>query len=109
MSSQKNYYILSYTGSPNYIEARAPHRKEHLALTWEFVEKNQLLLGGAYEEPADGAMIIFYMEDPKHIEEFVKRDPYVRFGVVKHWSIRKWKVVVGTACEAPIRPHEVPG
>ena len=65
-------------------------------------QEGKLLLGGAFANPADGAALIFYVEDKAQIEAFVEVDPYVQNGLVKAWNIRDYTVVIGSACENPI-------
>jgi hypothetical protein len=56
-----------------------------------------LILGGAFADPADGAAIVFKVEDKATVEEFVGKDPYVVNSLVTGWRIREWTVVVGAA------------
>ncbi len=91
------YSLLFYDYVENVVERRAPYREAHLALVGEYVERGELILGGAFANPADGAAIVFNVEDQAKIEEFVQRDPYVRNGLVTGWRIREWTVVVGSA------------
>jgi len=58
------------------------------------------LLGGALADPIDGALIdgailLFRCDSPAVVEDFVRVDPYVTGGLVKHWYIRQWHTVVG--------------
>lgn len=89
------YYLLFYDYVDNILERRKPYRAGHLALTQEYVDRGELLLGGAYAEPADGAALVFKVDDKARIEAFVERDPYVVNGLVTAWRIRAWNVVVG--------------
>ncbi len=91
------YFILFYDFVENVIERRAPYREAHLALVGEYVDRGELVLGGAFAHPADGAAIVFKVNSPVEIEAFVKRDPYVLNGLVIEWRIREWTVVVGSA------------
>jgi uncharacterized protein YciI len=91
------YFLLFYDYVENIIERRAPHREAHLALVQGYVERGELILGGAFADPADGAAIVFKVEDKSKIEAFVEKDPYVANGLVTGWRIREWTVVVGTA------------
>lgn len=91
------HYILFYDYVENVIERRTPFRQAHLALTEEYVRRGELLLGGAYADPADGAALIFKTEDRNRVESFVANDPYVRNHLVTGWRIREWTVVVGSA------------
>jgi hypothetical protein len=40
-------------------------------------------------------VLVFKVDDPSKIENFVKTDPYVTDGIVKQWRIRPWNVVIG--------------
>jgi len=91
------YFLLFYDYVENVVEQRAPYREAHLALVGEYVDRGELVLGGAFAGPVDGAAIVFKVENPTKIEKFVERDPYVINGLVTGWRIREWTVVVGTA------------
>ncbi len=94
------YYILLYDVVEDYVKKRAPFREEHLRLTDEAAEKGQLILGGALDNPVDGAVLVFKADDSRVVEEFVKNDPYVKNGLITNWKIRDWTVVTGSAmCE----------
>jgi hypothetical protein len=79
----------------NAVERRAPFREEHLRLAREAVARGELLMGGAFAEPVDGAALLFEADEASVVEAFVRRDPYVANGVVVRWRIRPWTVVVG--------------
>ena len=98
----KNYYLLFYEVKKDYLEQRAKYRKEHLLLTHQYAERGELQLGGAMEDPVDGAVLVFYVSDPKVIDDFVGQDPYVKAGLVSKWKIRKYNVVTGNACKNPL-------
>lgn len=91
------YFLLLYDYPPDILERRAPYREGHLRLANEWVARGELVLGGAFAEPVDGAMIVFKVEDRSRVEEFVAMDPYVANGVATGWRIRPWTVVVGAA------------
>jgi uncharacterized protein len=63
----------------------------------DYVARGELLLGGAFADPVDGAALVFKVEDRAKVEAFVKGDPYVVNGLVTGWRIRDWTVVVGSA------------
>jgi uncharacterized protein YciI len=89
------HYLLFYEYAENAVERRAPFREGHLALAREFQERGELLLGGAFADPVDGAVLVFRASDAAVVEGFVSRDPYVASGLVTAWRIRPWTVVVG--------------
>ena len=90
------HYILLYEVVDDYINRRAPFRNEHLRMAREAAEKGHLLLGGAFDNPVDGAALVFKAEDAGVVEDFVKNDPYVKNGLITDWKIREWTVVVGS-------------
>jgi uncharacterized protein YciI len=90
-----NHYLLFYRTTEGYVEKRQPYRDTHLQLARRAGERGELLLAGAYAEPADGALLIFRGEGPEVAEDFARNDPYVLNGLVEKWWVREWAVVVG--------------
>ncbi|MCH4822057.1 YciI family protein [Gramella lutea] len=91
-----NYYILNYKLADSYLNDRGKYRAEHLGMAKEAAEKGELILGGAMDEPADEAVLIFRSENDKIAKGFAESDPYVKNGLVKQWEVRKWNAVVGS-------------
>src|ERR1700675_2820180 len=90
------YYALFYREVvPDFVAQRAAYREEHLGLAREAHSRGELLLAGALADPPDGALLVFRGGDDTPAQEFVRKDPYVRNGLVKRWEIRPWTVVVG--------------
>jgi uncharacterized protein YciI len=89
------YWLLWYDVVDDYVERRAPLRAAHLQLAREAHERGELLLAGALDDPADGAVLVFKADDPAVVEAFVQADPYVREGLVTAWRVRRWNVVIG--------------
>ena len=87
------HFILFYTTVEGYVEKRAPYRAEHLALVLEYKKAGHIVLAGALKDPVDGAVLVFHVEDPEIIKEFVKKDPYVIHGLILRWDIREWTTV----------------
>lgn len=92
------YYALFYRDLvPDYTARRATFREEHLGLAREAYARGELVMAGALADPTDGALLIFRADDVAPVQEFVKKDPYVRNQLVRHWEIRPWTVVVGNS------------
>lgn len=89
-----NYYILTYHVVDDYVERRAPYREEHLGLARAAQARGELVLAGALADPADKAILVFHSQDKTVVEEFVRKDPYIRHGLVTSWDIRTWNVVI---------------
>jgi uncharacterized protein YciI len=93
------HYILFYDAGDNYEEARKPFRAAHLQHAREAAARGELILGGAFANPVDGAALLFRDTSPAAAERFAKSDPYVTNGLVKSWRIREWTTVVGDEAE----------
>jgi heme-degrading monooxygenase HmoA/uncharacterized protein YciI len=98
------HYLLFYEVADDYVARRARFRSEHLAKAWAASRRGELLLGGAFADPADGAVLLFAGESRAVAEDFARTDPYVTGGAVKRWHVREWNTVVGDAACAPVRP-----
>jgi uncharacterized protein len=88
-------FVLTYEYVPDVLEKRTPHRAGHLALIQEQHAAGKVLYAGAFDPPTDGALFIFRADSAAEVEAYVKRDPYVKNGVVTAHRIRPWNVVVG--------------
>jgi hypothetical protein len=89
------YFAVIYYVVDNYVEKRAPHRQEHLRLLADAHRRGEIVMGGAFSDPVDRALLVFRADDPSIAEHFVRHDPYVIAGLVTRWEIRPWTVVVG--------------
>lgn len=89
------YLALRYRLVEDYLQRREPLREEHLGLARAARERGELLLAGAFTDPADEDLLIWATEDRSVVESFVHSDPYVRDGLVQQWTIRSWNVVIG--------------
>ena len=101
------HYLMFYEYSSDYLERRGEFRNAHLTAAWASNARGELLLGGAFTNPADGAVMIFAADSPAVAENFAKADPSVINGLVKRWHVREWATVVGAAAVSPIRPTAV--
>ena len=97
------HFLLLYQFVPDYLQRRPLHRAEHLRLAWEAHDRGELILAGALAEPTDAAVLLFEGENDGAARAFVAADPYVRAGLVTHWSVRPWTTVVGDAAATPVR------
>lgn len=94
---QPKLYVLQYDYVANALEKRQPHRQAHLALINKQVEKGNVILGGAVDNPPTGGLLIFRNLTAQEIEQVVQQDPYVINGVVAKYSIKPYMAVTGDA------------
>lgn len=97
------HYMLFYDVAADFVERRGLYRTEHLGLAWEACARGDLVLGGALDDPIDGAILLFQGDSPAAAEAFAAADPYVKSGLVTQWRIRVWKTVVGENASTPVR------
>jgi uncharacterized protein YciI len=102
------HYLLFYEVGEDYVTKRAAFREAHLEKAWEASARGELLLGGAFANPVDGAVLLFQGNSPEVAEKFAGADPYVTNGVVKRWYVREWTTVAGKDAAATVRP-KAPG
>jgi uncharacterized protein len=94
------YYALLYQAGNNFVERRTPYREEHLQMARDAYARGELVMAGALGDPIDRALLVFRGESPEVAQTFAQHDPYVLSGLVQHWEVCPWKVVVG-GDEAP--------
>ena len=91
------HYLLMYDVVEDYGNRRLPFRAAHFAHAQRFIDRGELLLGGALADPIDGAVLLFQGDSASVAEAFATADPYVTNGLVTRWRVRKWTTVVGRA------------
>jgi len=96
------HYLLIYDVVDDYVTRRVPLRAAHIGHARESIARGELVLGGAFANPPDGAVLLFRGSSPEAAERFAESDPYVVNGVVKKWRVREWTTVVGPAAEVPL-------
>jgi uncharacterized protein YciI len=98
----KMHYLLFYDYVPDYLHRRAALRAAHFAYASDAVARGELVLGGAYADPRDGAVLLFRGPSRQIAERFAAQDPYVLHGLVTAWRVREWTTVIGADAEAPL-------
>ena len=99
------HFLLFYEFVPDYLTRRSAHREKHLQLAWASEQRGELILGGPFADPPDGAVILFKCDSREVPERFATSDPYVVAGLVTRWSIREWNTVVGQDASKPVKPR----
>ena len=96
------HYVLFYDYVPDYLERRGALRDSHVDKIKGAIERDELFIGGAFADPADGAMIVFSADTAEVAKEFARTDPYVLEGLVTKWWVREWTTVVGKDAAQPL-------
>jgi uncharacterized protein len=98
------HFLLLYKYAPDALERRPAFRGAHFKLAREYVAGGELLLGGAFADPVDGAVLLFSAPAKDLVEEFARIDPYVTGGLVTEWTVREWTTVLGAGAAHPLPP-----
>ena len=96
-----SHFLLFYEVVPDYATRRLPFREAHLLLGQQAVARGELVLGGAFADPVDGALLLFKGESAAVAERFALVDPYVTNGLVTRWHVRTWTTVAGADAAVP--------
>jgi uncharacterized protein YciI len=96
------HYLLFYDVVDDYVTRRAPLRAAHIGHARESLARGELVLAGAFNNPPDGAALLFKGSSPEVAERFAENDPYVINGLVKKWRVREWTTVVGRDAEVQL-------
>jgi uncharacterized protein YciI len=88
------YFALFYDVVDGFAERRMPFRGEHLQLVREAHARGEIVIAGALGDPPESALLVFRVPSSLVAEEFAKRDPYIRQGLVVGWKVKPWAVVV---------------
>jgi uncharacterized protein YciI len=98
------HFLLLYTYVPDVLERRPRFRGAHVKHAREYVARGELVLGGAFANPVDGAVLFFSAPSRDLVETFAKTDPYVTGGLVTEWKVREWTTVIGKDAAHPLPP-----
>jgi uncharacterized protein YciI len=96
------HYLLFYDDVDDYVTRRAPLRAAHVGHARASMARGELVLAGAFNNPPDGAVLLFKGSSPDVAERFAEQDPYVTNGLVKKWRVREWTTVVGRDAEVQL-------
>ena len=91
-------FAASYVYIDGMLEKRDPFRAANFKEINRMNEQGKVALGGAFNDPCDGAVILFHSTTctKQEVIEFAKVDPYVTAGLVTQWSVSEYMAVVGS-------------
>ena len=98
------HFLLFYTYVTDVLERRPQFRGAHVKHAREYVARGELILGGAFADPVDGAVLFFSAPSKDLVEAFARADPYVTGGLVIEWKVRAWTTVIGEGAANPLPP-----
>lgn len=82
------------TAGPDYVARRRPYREAHLRRLRGLKDEGRVLLGGAWADPVDGALIVYQAESVNEVWRLIEDDPYYRAGLWPEVRVREWAIAV---------------
>lgn len=98
------HWLLFYDYVPDYLERRWELGGAHLSYLQPYLDRGELVLAGAFADPADGAALLFRADRREVPEAFAESDPFVLGDLVTDWRVREWTTVVGPDAAQPLPP-----
>ena len=100
-------FVVQYSYVPDMESRRVAVRQQHLTHVLDAAEKGLLRLAVAFEDPVDGAILLFNASDLSDVLSWTAQDPYVAAGLVRTVTTRSASVACGPG-GPPSAPPAVP-
>lgn len=84
------HYLLTYRYPDDWQDRRLAHRDEHMELARAWHAEGRLVYAGVVGDPSVSALVVFAVDGPEQVEDFVAADPYVREGIVTDYTVEPW-------------------
>lgn len=98
------HYLLRYRYVEGIDSLREPYRDEHLRRLWEQADAGHVVIGGGAGDPVSEGIIVWSVDDPTVIHDFVTGDPYMTAGLITSYDVVPWRTVIGELADNPLRP-----
>ena len=72
-----------------------PFWDEHAKFIDQLVADGFILMGGPLVDEG-GSLLIFSAEDENEVREKMKNDPWLKHGILKQESIKRWQIFIDT-------------
>jgi uncharacterized protein len=93
----KNAFVAISSAGPNRDFSKGtreqPFWDEHAAFIDQLVAEGFILMGGPLVDEG-GSLLIFNAEDENEVREKMKNDPWLKQGILKQESIKRWQIFI---------------
>ena len=93
----KNTFVTISSAGPNRDPSKGTREQplwdEHAAFIDQLVDEGFVLMGGPLIDE-DGAMLIVNADDENEVREKLKDDPWMKHGVLKLESVKRWQIFI---------------
>jgi uncharacterized protein len=95
--SLKNTFVTISSAGPNRDRSKGtrqqPFWDEHAAFIDQLVAEGFVFMGGPFIDEG-GAMLIVKADDEDEVREKIKKDPWMKHGVLKLESVKRWQIFI---------------
>ena len=81
---------------PDIMERRTPYREAHIQYVMDRRNEGRVMMAGPWEDPCDGALILFRATSREAVEAIIHDDPYFKAGLWPEIQIREWTVFMSS-------------
>ena len=93
----KNTFVAISSAGPNRDFSKGtreqPFWDEHAAFIDQLVAEGFIFMGGPLVDEG-GSLLIFNAEDENEVREKMKNDPWLKQGILKQESIKRWQISI---------------
>jgi uncharacterized protein YciI len=93
----KNTFVMISSAGPNRDSSKGTREQplwdEHAAFIDRLVAEGFILMGGPLVDEG-GSLLIFNAEDENEVREKMKNDPWLKQGILKQESIKRWQIFI---------------
>jgi len=93
----KNTFVVISAAGPNRDLSKGtreqPFWDEHADFIDQLVAEGFILMGGPLVDEG-GSLLIFNAEDENEVREKMKNDPWLKQGILKQESIKRWQIFI---------------
>ena len=96
-SGMKNTFVVISSAGPKRDLSKGTREQplwdEHAAFIDQLVAEGFILMGGPFVDEG-GSMLIINADDENEVREKLKSDPWMKHGVLKLESVKRWQIFI---------------
>jgi uncharacterized protein YciI len=96
----KNTFVVISSAGPNRDPSKGTREQplwdEHAAFIDQLVADGFIFMGGPFVDEG-GSMLMVNADDENEVREKLRNDPWMKYGVLKLESVKRWQVFIDVA------------
>ena len=93
----KNTFVVISSAGPSRDQSKGTREQplwdEHAAFIDQLVADGFIFMGGPFVDEG-GSMLMVNADDENEVREKLKNDPWMKYGVLKLESVKRWQVFI---------------